>query len=116
MCVCVCIQHARNVPTNYCRLFRLTNVYFVDIPDARGRLDILTKLTKSGTRPKLAKDVDLAAISREERCESFSGADLASLVSCTGTVPSIKKKNRTTTVPSYNASRLTELLPSAWKR
>ncbi len=38
---------------------RLTNIFFVDLPDAKGRRDVLDKLTKGGTRPRLAEDVDL---------------------------------------------------------
>ena len=43
---------------------RLTNHFFVDLPTPEGRVDILRKLTKNGTRPQLAPDVDLDALGR----------------------------------------------------
>ena len=43
---------------------RLTNHFFVDLPTPEGRVDILRKLTKNGTRPKLAPDVDIDALGR----------------------------------------------------
>ena len=60
--------------------FRLTNKIFVDLPSADGRIDILHKLTRNGTRPPLAPEIDLAQIGRDQRCEGFSGADLGNLV------------------------------------
>eukprot|EP00095_Tigriopus_kingsejongensis_P002019 maker-scaffold419_size176504-snap-gene-0.36 protein:Tk02019 transcript:maker-scaffold419_size176504-snap-gene-0.36-mRNA-1 annotation:"nuclear valosin-containing isoform x3" len=59
---------------------RLTNHFFVDLPCANGRADILKKLTKNGTRPALAEDVDLDAIAQSKRCAGLSGADLGKLV------------------------------------
>ena len=53
-------------------------MFFVDLPSKNGRLDILKKLTKNGTCPRLGGDVDLNVLA--ERTEGFSGADLVSLV------------------------------------
>ena len=61
-------------------LSSLTNIFFVDLPGPRGRHDILTKLTKNGTKPRLSEDVDLRRLAESNRCEGFSGADLANLV------------------------------------
>ena len=42
--------------------FRLTKTLFVDLPSPQGRVDILKKLTKNGTKPRLHQDVDLTTI------------------------------------------------------
>ena len=60
---------------------RLTNHFFVDLPTARGRVEILKKLTKNGTKPKLESgEVCLEKIGMSELCEGFTGADLGKLV------------------------------------
>lgn len=59
---------------------RLTNHFFVDLPAPEGRVDILRKLTKNGTTPPLAADIDLEAIGKSDECDGFSGADLGHLV------------------------------------
>ena len=59
---------------------RLTNHFFVDLPTPSGRVDILQKLTKGGTKPKLDPDVSLEEIGRSDMCEGFTGADLGKLV------------------------------------
>ncbi len=52
----------------------------MDLPSADGRIDILCKLTRNGTRPPLAPEIDLTKIGRDQRCQGFSGADLGNLV------------------------------------
>ena len=59
---------------------RLTNIFFVDLPSPDGRVDILRKLTKNGSKPKLAPEVILEDIGKSVKCEGFSGADLGNLV------------------------------------
>ncbi|KAK6181387.1 hypothetical protein SNE40_009245 [Patella caerulea] len=59
---------------------RLDKTLYVGLPSVTDRLDILTTLTKNGTRPCLADDVDLAVIAADEKCEGYTGADLAALV------------------------------------
>lgn len=55
---------------------RLDKLLFVPLPDAAERCSILHTIT--GKQPR-ALDVDFAAISADERCQRFSGADLAAL-------------------------------------
>lgn len=45
---------------------------------AKDRLDILNALTKNGTKPPLAEDVDMQEIA--DLTEGYTGADLAGLV------------------------------------
>lgn len=59
---------------------RLDKVVYVGLPSSEDRKDILRALTKNGTRPQLAADVDLAELSRRSQLEGYSGADLAALV------------------------------------
>ena len=59
---------------------RLTNHFFVDLPTPQGRVDILKKLTKNGTKPALDESVNLAEIGLSNLCEGFTGADLGKLV------------------------------------
>ncbi|KAL0280144.1 UNVERIFIED_CONTAM: hypothetical protein PYX00_001524 [Menopon gallinae] len=59
---------------------RLDKILYVGLPEEEDRVDILRALTKNGTRPKLASDVDLADIARREECNGYSGADLAAVV------------------------------------
>ncbi|EPX74420.1 AAA family ATPase Rix7 [Schizosaccharomyces octosporus yFS286] len=56
---------------------RLDKTLLVDLPDAHERVEILKTITK--TTP-LDSDINLELIGRDERCSSFSGADLAALV------------------------------------
>ncbi|KAI9320627.1 P-loop containing nucleoside triphosphate hydrolase protein [Dichotomocladium elegans] len=56
---------------------RLDKLLYVELPTPAERLDILTKLTK---KTPLAASVCLKEIADDNRCEGFSGADLASLV------------------------------------
>lgn len=57
---------------------RLDRVMYVGMPAKEDRIDIIRKLTKNGTQPPLAPDVDLEMIS--EITEGYTGADLAGLV------------------------------------
>lgn len=59
---------------------RLDRILYVGLPSPADRVDILRALTKNGIKPKLAADVDLVQIGFSEKCEGYSGADLAALV------------------------------------
>ena len=59
---------------------RLQKILFVDLPSPSDRVDILRAITRHGTRPKLATDVDFDALAHSEECEFFTGADMAALV------------------------------------
>ncbi|CAF1238749.1 unnamed protein product [Rotaria sordida] len=59
---------------------RLDKHIYVGLPNAQERLDILRTITKNGTRPPLASDVNLKAMSDDERCHGYTGADLAALI------------------------------------
>ncbi|XP_063974843.1 nuclear valosin-containing protein-like isoform X2 [Diachasmimorpha longicaudata] len=59
---------------------RFDKILYVGLPTGEDRVDILKALTKNGTKPKFAEDVDLEAIGKSESCEGFTGADLGSLV------------------------------------
>jgi ribosome biogenesis ATPase len=56
---------------------RLDKLLYVQLPTMEERLDILQTLSR---KTPLAPDVKLEKIAADERCENFSGADLASLV------------------------------------
>ncbi|KAI8092885.1 P-loop containing nucleoside triphosphate hydrolase protein [Halteromyces radiatus] len=56
---------------------RLDKLLYVELPTPAERLDILTKLTKN---TPLSSEISLRTVADDERCEGFSGADLASLV------------------------------------
>ncbi|XP_033210107.1 nuclear valosin-containing protein-like isoform X2 [Belonocnema kinseyi] len=59
---------------------RLDKIVYVGLPTATDRTDILRALTKNGTKPKLAADVNLSEIANDKRCEGYTGADLAALM------------------------------------
>lgn len=59
---------------------RLDKTLYVGLPPPADRLAILRTITKNGTRPPLATDVDLEVIAFDERCDCFTGADLSALV------------------------------------
>ncbi|XP_014907670.1 nuclear valosin-containing protein-like [Poecilia latipinna] len=59
---------------------RLDKTLYVGLPCAADRHAILLTITKGGTRPQLEQDVRLEEIAFDERCNSFSGADLTALV------------------------------------
>ncbi|KAF9358415.1 hypothetical protein BGX26_001817 [Mortierella sp. AD094] len=56
---------------------RLDKLLYVQLPTMEERLDILQTLSK---KTPLGPDVNLETVASDERCENFSGADLASLV------------------------------------
>ncbi|KAF9575766.1 hypothetical protein EC968_001553 [Mortierella alpina] len=56
---------------------RLDKLLYVQLPTMEERLDILLTLSK---KTPLGPDVNMDMIASDERCENFSGADLASLV------------------------------------
>merc|ERR1711911_79681 len=55
-------------------------ILYVGFPKPQDRVDILRALTKNGTKPKLALDVDLEAVGQDSRLDGYTGADLSSLV------------------------------------
>lgn len=59
---------------------RLDKIIYVGLPSAEDRADILRTITKNGTKPQLAPDVDLEAIGKSEQCDGYTGADLSALV------------------------------------
>jgi len=59
---------------------RLDKILFVDLPTATDRFEILKALTKNGTVPLLAEDVDLKSIAERNTCDNYTGADLAALI------------------------------------
>ncbi|XP_078314412.1 nuclear valosin-containing protein-like isoform X2 [Crassostrea virginica] len=59
---------------------RLDRVLFVGLPTPSDREDILKTITKDGTRPLLADDVDIKEIANHPKCDCYTGADLAALV------------------------------------
>lgn len=59
---------------------RLDKVLFVGLPTPSDREEILKTITKNGTRPGLADDVDLKEIANHPKCDCYTGADLAALV------------------------------------
>ncbi|AJV59971.1 CFF_HP2_G0030620.mRNA.1.CDS.1 [Saccharomyces cerevisiae] len=58
---------------------RLDKTLFIELPNTEEKLDIIKTLTKSHGTP-LSSDVDFEEIIRNEKCNNFSGADLAALV------------------------------------
>ncbi|CAI4633626.1 putative AAA family ATPase RIX7 [Saccharomyces cerevisiae S288C] len=58
---------------------RLDKSLFIELPNTEEKLDIIKTLTKSHGTP-LSSDVDFEEIIRNEKCNNFSGADLAALV------------------------------------
>lgn len=57
---------------------RLDKILYVGLPEDEDRVDILKALTKNGTKPELAEDVNFAEIS--QLTNGYTGADLAGLV------------------------------------
>ncbi|CAI4034909.1 hypothetical protein SMKI_12G0450 [Saccharomyces mikatae IFO 1815] len=58
---------------------RLDKTLFIELPNTEEKLDIIKTLTKSHGTP-LSSDVDFEKIITNEKCNNFSGADLAALV------------------------------------
>ncbi|XP_035256165.1 nuclear valosin-containing protein-like isoform X1 [Anguilla anguilla] len=59
---------------------RLDKTLYVGLPPPPDRHAILLTITKGGTKPKLAADVNLEEIASDGRCDCFTGADLSALV------------------------------------
>ncbi|XP_067015689.2 nuclear valosin-containing protein-like [Anabrus simplex] len=59
---------------------RLDKILYVGLPGPNDRVDILKALTKGGTKPCLAGDVNLEELGCCQQCEGYTGADLAALV------------------------------------
>lgn len=59
---------------------RLDKIVYVGLPGPQDRTDILRALTKNGTKPRLADNVDLESLGKSDRCHNYTGADLAALV------------------------------------
>lgn len=59
---------------------RLDKIVYVGLPNAEDRIEILRALTKNGSRPQLASDVNLADLAKMSQLEGYSGADIAALV------------------------------------
>jgi len=57
---------------------RLDKILYVGLPELADRIDILSALTKNGTKPSLAEDVSFAELA--DMTIGFTGADLAGLV------------------------------------
>ncbi|KRT82372.1 AAA protein, partial [Oryctes borbonicus] len=62
------------------RTGRFDKIFYVGIPSSEDRVDILKALTKNGTRPRLAPDVNLEELGRCSSYVGYTGADLAGLV------------------------------------
>ncbi|KAF5303990.1 hypothetical protein FQA39_LY01775 [Lamprigera yunnana] len=59
---------------------RLDKIIYVGLPTCNDRVDILKTITKNGSKPRLAPDVDLELIGKSQQCDGYTGADLAALV------------------------------------
>jgi len=59
---------------------RLDKILFVGFPSLTERAEILSAITRQGTKPPFATDVTPTAIAADDRCEGLTGADLAALV------------------------------------
>ncbi|KAJ8418316.1 hypothetical protein AAFF_G00140250 [Aldrovandia affinis] len=59
---------------------RLDKTLYVGLPPPPDRHAILLTITKGGTKPQLEADLNLEEIAHDERCDCFTGADLAALV------------------------------------
>ncbi|NXL91326.1 NVL protein, partial [Alectura lathami] len=59
---------------------RLDKTLYVGLPPPEDRLAILKTITKNGTRPPLAADVNLEEIAYSQQCDCYTGADLSALV------------------------------------
>lgn len=57
---------------------RLDKILYVGLPQETDRVDILKALTKNGSKPELAEDVDFSEIA--SLTNGYTGADLAGLV------------------------------------
>ena len=67
---------AKSLPPELLRKGRFDEVWFVDLPNTRERVGVLSAALKSHGRGKLKIDLDLVAAS----CETFTGSEVAELV------------------------------------
>lgn len=58
---------------------RLDKPLLIDLPTPDERVEIIRTLIRRNKTP-IGEDVDVVALGRDDRCEGFSGADLAALV------------------------------------
>ncbi|KAF7988070.1 hypothetical protein HCN44_007564 [Aphidius gifuensis] len=59
---------------------RFDKILYVGLPTPDDRVDILRALTKNGTVPKFSDDISIEDVGKSERCNGYTGADLAGLV------------------------------------
>ncbi|KRZ32940.1 Nuclear valosin-containing protein-like [Trichinella pseudospiralis] len=59
---------------------RLDKALYVGLPNELDRVSILRAITKNGTTPPMHEEIDFKQLSKDKRCEAFSGADLQHLV------------------------------------
>lgn len=85
---------------------RFDKVIVVGLPGSRERLEILETITKRGTRPPLAGDVDLNRLASDERLDGFTGADLSALVR-EASLAALKERVFTRSRPGENVSEHT---------
>ncbi|GLG99713.1 Transitional endoplasmic reticulum ATPase TER94 [Gryllus bimaculatus] len=84
---------------------RLDRIVFVGLPGPDARAEILRALTKNGTRPRLAADVDLQTLGESADLEGCSGADLASLIREAATLALREHLVSVPSQPSSNSPR-----------
>ncbi|TFK46139.1 AAA ATPase, partial [Heliocybe sulcata] len=78
-------NHHDMIDPAMCRSGRLDKLLYVDLPSADERVDIMRTVTRKV--PLGSEDVSMQAEQLvRERCEGYSGADLAAIVSETGVV------------------------------
>ncbi|CAD5211640.1 unnamed protein product [Bursaphelenchus okinawaensis] len=59
---------------------RLDKIIFVDFPDQHDRVDILKKLTRDGTHPKISSSIKFEEVASLPELTDYTGADLSALV------------------------------------
>ncbi|VDN05392.1 unnamed protein product [Thelazia callipaeda] len=65
---------------------RLDKILFVDFPNVDEKEDILRKITRNGTRPRLSSNFSYHDIAADPALQWFTGADMAALVREAGIV------------------------------
>uniref|UniRef100_A0A5S6QNV9 AAA+ ATPase domain-containing protein n=1 Tax=Trichuris muris TaxID=70415 RepID=A0A5S6QNV9_TRIMR len=59
---------------------RLDKILYVGLPNVADKISILNAITKNKRIPLIGDDVDFTQVAADQRCTSFSGADLQALV------------------------------------
>lgn len=59
---------------------RFDKILYVGLPTPDDRADILRAITKNGTVPEFSDDISIEDIGKSERCNGYTGADLAGLI------------------------------------